>query len=81
MKELEIKIKKYQIKRNKKTYNIYVNENIKENITEFYVNKEGYGVIFYQIGVDLKELKQSIEDFIKFNINDWIFECETLTIQ
>lgn len=81
MKELEIKIKKYQIKRNKKTYNVYVNENMEENITEFYINKEGYGVILYQIGVDLKELGQSIEDFIKFNINDWIFECETLTVQ
>lgn len=81
MKELEIKIKKYQIKRNKKTYNVYVNENMEENITEFYINKEGYGVILYQIGVDLKELGQNIEDFIKFNINNWIFECETLTIQ
>lgn len=69
MEELKMKIKKY------KDYNIIIH-NYKTPIalgiiTEFYIQKEGYGFIQHCISIENLK-KHNIESFIKSNIDDWI---------
>lgn len=74
--EESLTIKKYIYKGEHSNYIIYL---IPEeyNSTSFYIQREKCGIINLAIGLDLKQIQISAEDFIKENIEDWIEDYES----
>ena len=70
MKEIKVKVYEYDILG--ETYLVYVSKG-ENDLTNFYVSKKGYGIIRYSIGVNIKELDISIEEFINANLIEWIY--------
>ena len=69
-----IEMKQYKLNINGEIYLIFVKD--KEDLTEFYIQKETYGIISFIIGVYLKEAEINEKDFIEANINEWVNEYE-----
>lgn len=70
MKEIKVKVYEYDIL--SETYLVYVSKG-EDDLTNFYVGKKGYGIIRYSIGVNMKELDLSVEEFINENLIEWIY--------
>ena len=47
-----------------------------ENILEFYIQKKQYGIMSFALGIEIKDLDCSIDEFIQDNINEWVMVCE-----
>lgn len=68
-----------RIKYNKygKEYYIYLSSNESEKgFTDFHIQKKDCGIISYTIGIDLKKLGCSAEEFIDENLDEWISDYE-----
>lgn len=69
-----IEIMKYKLNINGEIYLIYVKS--EDELTEFYIQKETYGIISFEIGLNLEKLGCGIENFIEDNINEWVYSYE-----
>ena len=71
MKKSSLNIEKYICTVNNSKYVIYLipEEN---NLTGFYIQKNNYGLLSLAVGLNIKLLECSIEDFINNNITEWI---------
>lgn len=75
MQKENLTIKKFIFKSDSSNYIIYLFPG-DDDYTDFYIQKEGYGFMSLEIGIDLRELEISIENFIESNIESWITDCE-----
>ena len=65
----------YEVDGNK--YYVYlIPEPAKENITGFYIEKDGYGTKQFMVGCDLSKDDVSVESILESNICEWIDSCE-----
>lgn len=78
MKKENLNIERYTYNLKDKKYLIYVFSE-ENNITEFYIQRENYGIISSTVGFNFDELEEkiTIENYINENIADWIEICET----
>lgn len=70
MKEINVKVYDYEIA--KETYYIYVYKT-EDNMTGFYVRKKDYGIIKFEVGIEIEKLNKTIEEFIDENIIEWAY--------
>lgn len=75
LKKEKIQIEKYIWKHENTNYIIYLIPEDKK-FTSFYIQKEDYGFISYEVSIDMDELGTSAEEFIKANIDAWVMDCE-----
>jgi hypothetical protein len=76
MKSEMVQYVKYTVNVNGKTYLIFTK---KENqVTRFYIQREGYGIIRFMIGLELDEydLGCTEEKFINEFIDEWVEEYD-----
>lgn len=75
MEKEKINIERYIYIKDDAKYRIYP---IEENDTiGFWIEKEGYGIMSFTVGMMKKDFKYSIEDFINKNIDEWILICDS----
>lgn len=71
-----IEIERYEYDYKKDKYLIYLIENEDdENITDFYIQKKGYGNISHIIGIDIDKLEVDVNEYIKDNLKEWVDFC------
>lgn len=71
-----IEIERYEYDYKKDKYLIYLIENEEdENITDFYIQKKGYGNISHIIGIDIDKLEVDVNEYIKDNLKEWVDFC------
>ncbi len=66
----KLNITRYKINRDTQQYYLYLLP--KENYLDFCIEKDGYANIYHMTEIESSQLKESIEDFIKNNINEWL---------
>ena len=70
------------IKIEKNTFNLGADEYIvyvfpeEENCLNFYIQKKQYGIMSFALGIEIKNLQGSIDEFVKDNIEEWVTICE-----
>lgn len=67
------KLTKYIIDKNNEKYFVYVSSDT-ENYTEFYLQKDEYGIIEFEIGFVIDN--NNIMDYINIYIDNWIENYE-----
>lgn len=70
-----LKTEKYIFDLQAGEYIVYVFSD-EENTLEFYIQKKQYGLISYALGIEVKSLDETMEEFIDRNLNEWIMVCE-----
>lgn len=70
-----INIEKLVYNINDKEYNLYLTPG-EYNSTGFYIQRKNSGIISFCIGVEVRRLGCSVEDFIDDNIKDWVEDYE-----
>ncbi len=66
-----IEIEKYTYKLDKETFNIYIFP--KEDKLDFYIERENYGNLYHCVSIYAKDKPENITQFIKNNLDSWIF--------
>lgn len=78
MKKDIINVTKYTFESNfKELYDVFLIPE-KDDSMNFYIQKQGYGIISHGVGIQMKDFKKldSVEDFIDANLNEWMENCE-----
>ena len=71
-----LEIARYEYDYKKGKYLVYLIENEEdENVTDFYIQKKGYGNISHTIGFNIDELETDIDEYIKDNLKEWVDIC------
>lgn len=74
-KNMEVKAYAYDVEGSK--YYIYlIPEFDKENMTGFYIEKDGHGTKQFMVACDLSKSDVSVESMIESSICEWIDSCE-----
>lgn len=73
MKKEIISIEKFEIELYNKTYFILVHKKSEDGFYEFYITEEENSIISFCIGCKWEEITPIIEEFIKYNIINWIY--------
>lgn len=66
-----IEVEKYTYKLDEETFNIYIFP--KDDMSEFYIERENYGNLYHCVGIYTKDKPEDINQFIKNNLDSWIF--------
>lgn len=74
MKSEMVQYLKYTVNVNGKTYLVFTKA--EDKVTRFYIQREGYGIIRFMIGLDLSILGCTEEDYISNNIDEWAEEYD-----
>lgn len=74
MKSEMVQYLKYTVNVNGKTYLIFTKT--EDKVTRFYIQREGYGIIIFMIGLDLSILGCTEEEYISDNIDEWVEEYD-----
>ena len=76
MKSEMVQYLKYTVNVNGKTYLVFTKTENK--VTSFYIQREGYGIISFMIGLELDAyaLGCSEEEYISDNIDEWVEEYD-----
>lgn len=74
MKSEMVQYVKYTVNVNGKTYLVFTKT--EDKVTRFYIQREGYGIIRFMIGLDLSILGCAEEDYISDNIDEWAEEYD-----
>lgn len=74
MKSEMVQYLKYTVNVNGKTYLVFTKT--EDKVTRFYIQREGYGIISFMIGLDLSILGCAEEEYISDNIDEWAEEYD-----
>lgn len=78
MEKFNLEIEKYSfVYDNNENYFVYAIPSQKDkDFTEFYIQKDSYGFISFCIGLDMKKMNCTNQEFINENIMEWIDSYE-----
>lgn len=66
-----IQVDKYTYNLDKETFNIYIFP--KADLLEFYIERENYGNLYHCVGIHAKDKPDDMNEFIKNNLDSWVF--------
>lgn len=71
-----LEIEKFIYKKDENEYLVYLIENeVDDNITDFYIKKKESKNLNYVIGIEMDNLEEDIEEFIESHLDEWISIC------
>lgn len=79
MKKESLNVIKYTVEDDcQELYNIFLIPDNNDESMEFYIQKQGMGLVSLAVGLQMKDYEQidNIEDFINKNLDEWISICE-----
>lgn len=78
MEKFNLEIEKYSfVYDNNENYFVYAIPSQKDkDFTEFYIQKDSYGFFSFCIGLDMKKMNCTNQEFINENIMEWIDSYE-----
>lgn len=71
-----LEIEKFIYKKDENEYLVYLIENeVDDNITDFYIKKKESKNLNYIIGIEIDKLEEDVEEFIEEHLDEWISIC------
>lgn len=71
-----LEIEKFIYKKDENEYLIYLIENeVDDNITDFYIKKKESKNLNYIVGIEIDKLEEDVEKFIEGHLDEWISIC------
>ena len=79
MKKESLNVIKYTVESDfNEFYDIFLIPENNNDSMEFYIQKQGIGIISFALGLQMKDYEQidNIDNFIDENLDEWISVCE-----